>query len=141
MEWRMYSMVEVSPHGPPEFPKTDQGSQITGSIRIIRSTEAGVRMPLDRRRCDPDNIPIERLFGSLKQEATCLEEIKARSALKNRMTFCNSKRPRSALDRQTPNWFSSCLWGLVILINCRTPFSTQGTRTSCARSAPPLSMR
>lgn len=53
-----------------------------------------------------DNIFIERLWRSLKQEAIYLEEIgdgfQARRVIKNWMVFYNSERPHSALDRQTP---------------------------------------
>jgi putative transposase len=54
-----------------------------------------------------DNIFIERLWRSLKQEAIYLEEIsdgfQARKFIKNWMTFYNTRRPHSALDRQTPD--------------------------------------
>lgn len=52
-----------------------------------------------------DIIFIERLWRSLKQEAVYLEEItdgfQARRVIKNWMTFYNTQRPHSALDRQT----------------------------------------
>jgi putative transposase len=54
-----------------------------------------------------DNIFIERLWRSLKQEAIYLEEIQdgfqARRVVKDWITFYNNKRPHSALDRQTPD--------------------------------------
>ncbi len=54
-----------------------------------------------------DNIFIERLWRSLKQEAIYLEEIQdgfqARRVISNWMTFYNSERPHSALDRLTPD--------------------------------------
>lgn len=53
-----------------------------------------------------DNIFIERLWRSLKQEAIYLEEIadgfKARRVIKDWMAY-NTKRPQSALDRLTPD--------------------------------------
>ena len=53
-----------------------------------------------------DNIFIERLWRSLKQEAIYLEEItdgfQARRVIKNWMVFYNTERPHSALDRRTP---------------------------------------
>lgn len=61
-----------------------------------------------------DNIFIERLWRSLKQEAICLEEIscgfQARSVIKNWMTFYNTRRPHPALDRQSPD--GACWAGL-----------------------------
>ena len=54
-----------------------------------------------------DNIFIERLWRSLKQEAIYLEEIsdgfQARRVIKKWITFYNTERPHSALDRQTPD--------------------------------------
>jgi len=52
-----------------------------------------------------DNVFIERLWRSLKQEAIYLEEIsdgfQARRVIKKWITFYNTERPHSALDRQT----------------------------------------
>ena len=54
-----------------------------------------------------DNIFIERLWRSLKQEAVYLEEIydgfQARRVIKSWMTFYNTERPHSALDRRAPD--------------------------------------
>ena len=54
-----------------------------------------------------DNIFIERLWRSLKQEAIYLEEIQdgfqARRAVKNWMGFYNTERLYSALDRRIPD--------------------------------------
>ncbi len=53
-----------------------------------------------------DNIFIERLWRSLKQEAVYLEEIAdgfhAQCVISNWMTFYNTGRPHSALERRTP---------------------------------------
>ncbi len=94
-------------HGTPGIMNTDQGSQFTGSAWITTLTEAAVRISMDGRGRYPDNIFIERLWRSLKQEAIGPEEIndgfQARRVIKNWMTFHNTKRPHSALDRQTPD--------------------------------------
>ena len=54
-----------------------------------------------------DNIFIERLWRSLKQEAVYLEELsdgfKARRVIKNWIAFYNTERPHSALGRRTPD--------------------------------------
>ncbi|MFC6639756.1 transposase [Sulfitobacter sediminilitoris] len=85
---------------------TDQGSQLTGSAWITTLTEAGVRISMDGRGRYLDNIFIERLWRSLKQEAVYLEEIKdgfqARQVINNWMTFYNTERPHSSLERRTP---------------------------------------
>lgn len=60
-------------HGPPEIVNT--GSQFTGSAWITTLTEAGVRISMDGRGRYLDNIFIECLWRSLKQEAIYLEEI------------------------------------------------------------------
>ena len=90
--------------GTPEIMNTDQGSQFTGSAWITTLTEAGVRISMDGRGRCMDNIFIERLWRSLKQEAIYLEEItggfQARGVVKGWMTFYNGEQPRSALDRQ-----------------------------------------
>ena len=96
----------IAKHGPPEIMNTDQGSQFTGSAWITTLTEAGVRISMDGRGRYLDNIFIERLWRSLKQEAIYLEEItdgfQARRVIKKWMAFYNTERPHSALDRQTP---------------------------------------
>ena len=70
--------------------------------------DRGRRAYLDgRARAFLDNIFIERLWRSLKQEAIYLEEIndgfQARLVIRNWMAFYNTERPHSALDRQTPD--------------------------------------
>ena len=58
-----------------------------------------------RGRC-MDNIFIERLWRSLKQEAVYLEEIadgfQARRVIGKWMAFYNTGRPHSSLERKTP---------------------------------------
>lgn len=97
----------IARYGPPEIMNTDQGSQFTGSTWITTLTKAGVRISMDGRGRYLDNIFIERLWRSLKQEAIYLEEIsdgfQARRVIKKWMAFYNSDRPHSALDRQTPD--------------------------------------
>ena len=97
----------IAEHGPPEIMNTDQGSQFTGSAWITTLTEVGVRISMDGRGRYLDNIFIERLWRSLKQEAIYLEEIQdgfdAQRVIKNWMTFYNTERPHSALERQTPD--------------------------------------
>ncbi|WP_422785620.1 integrase core domain-containing protein [Roseibium algae] len=53
-----------------------------------------------------DNIFIERLWRSLKQEAVYLEDLidgfKAYRVIRDWITFCNTERPHSALQHKTP---------------------------------------
>jgi len=97
----------IAKRGPPEIMNTDQGSQFTGSAWITTLTEVGVRISMDGRGRDLDNIFIERLWRSLTQEAIDPEEIsagcKARRIVETWMVFYTTRRPHSALDRQTPD--------------------------------------
>lgn len=94
-------------HGPPEIMNTDQGSQFTGADWITALTEAGVRVSMDGRGRFLDNIFIERLWRSLKQEAVYLTEITdgfhAGHVIDGWIAFYNANRPHSALGRQTPD--------------------------------------
>lgn len=66
-----------------------------------------MRISMDGRGCYLDNIFIERLWRSLKQEVIYLEEItdgfQARRVIKNWMAFYNTERRHSALDWQVPD--------------------------------------
>ena len=61
-------------YGSAEFVNTYQGGQFTGSAWITTLAEAGVPISMDGRGRYQDNIFIERLWRSLKQEAIYLEE-------------------------------------------------------------------
>ena len=54
-----------------------------------------------------DNIFIERLWRSLKQEAAYLHELTdvfvAECVIREWITFYNTDRPHTALDKRTPN--------------------------------------
>jgi putative transposase len=54
-----------------------------------------------------DNIFIERLWRSLKQEAVYLHELQdgfqAKRIIDNWMGFYNAERPHTALDKRTPD--------------------------------------
>ncbi len=97
----------IAKFGAPEIMNTDQGSQFTSHEWTGRLRQAGVRISMDGRGRFLDNIFIERLWRSLKQEAIYLEEITngfhAKRTITNWMTFYNQKRPHSALDYQTPD--------------------------------------
>lgn len=58
----------IAKHGPPKIMITDQGSQFTGSTWITILTEAGVRISMEPMGRYLDNIFIDRLWRSLKQE-------------------------------------------------------------------------
>ncbi|MEM6615065.1 MAG: DDE-type integrase/transposase/recombinase [Pseudomonadota bacterium] len=97
----------IAEHGAAEIMNTDQGSQFTGSAWITALTEASMRISMDGGGRNLDNIFIERLWRSLKQEAIYLEEIndgfQAQRVIRGWMGCYNTKRPHFALDRLTPD--------------------------------------
>ena len=86
---------------------TDQGSQFIGAARITTPTEAGVSVSMDGCGRCLDNIFIERLWRSMKQEAVYPTEIadgfRAHRMICDWITFYNGKRPHTALGRRTPD--------------------------------------
>jgi len=118
LSWRLSNTMDASfckealdeaitKYGPPEIMNTDQGSQFTGSAWITTLTEAGVKISMDGRGRYLDNIFIERLWRSLKQEAVYLHELTdgfvAERVIREWITFYNTDRPHTALDKRTPD--------------------------------------
>ena len=97
----------ISKYGKPEIMNTDQGSQYTGSGWITTLTEAKIKISMDGRGRYLDNIFIERLWRSLKQEAAYRHEItdgfQAKRIIDTCIRFYNSERPHTALDKRTPD--------------------------------------
>ena len=96
----------LAKYGPPEIVNTDQGSQFTGADWITTLTEADVRVSMDGRGRYLDNIFIERLWRSLKQEAVYLTELQdgfqAQRVIQEWIGFYNTEPPHSALEHKTP---------------------------------------
>ena len=94
-------------YGKPEIMNTDQGSQYTGAGWITTLTKADIKISMDGRGRYLDNIFIERLWRSLKQEAIYLHEItdgfQAKQIIDDWIGFYNSERPHTALEKQTPD--------------------------------------
>jgi len=97
----------IAKYGKPEVMNTDQGSQFTGAAWITTLTEEDVKISMDGRGRYLDNIFIERLWRSLKQEAVYLHELQdgfqAKRVIKDWIGFYNSERPHTALDKRTPD--------------------------------------
>ena len=93
--------------GKPEIMNTDQGSQYTGAGWITTLTNADIKISMDGRGRYLDNIFIESLWRSLKQEAVYLHEItdgfQAKRIIDTWIEFYNSERPHTALDKRTPD--------------------------------------
>lgn len=118
LEWRLSNTLDASfcvdalneaiaKYGKPEIMNTDQGSQFTGSAWITTLTEADVKISMDGRGRYLDNIFIERLWRSLKQEAVYLRELQdgfqAKRMIKEWIRFYNTERPHTALDKRNPD--------------------------------------
>ena len=97
----------IAKYGKPEIMSTDQGCQYTGSGWIMTLTKTDIKISMDGRGLYRDNIFIERLWRSLKQEAVYLHKItdgfQAKRIIDDRIGFYNSERPHTALDKQTPD--------------------------------------
>ena len=118
LSWRLSNTLDASfcvealneaidKYGKPEIMNTDQGSQFTGSAWITTLTDAKIKISMDGRGRYLDNIFIERLWRSLKQEAIYLHELhdgfKAKRVIDSWMEFYNDERPHTALEKRTPN--------------------------------------
>ena len=92
--------------GQPEIFNTDQGSQYTSHQFTGRLKEAGVRISMDGRGRCFDNIMIERLWRSVKQEEVYRKEYVSvwdcRTQLGDYFEFYNRERRHYGLDRRTP---------------------------------------
>ena len=77
----------IAKYGKPEIMNTDQGSQFTGAAWVTKLTEANAKISMDGRGRYLDNIFIERLWRSPKQEAVYLHELQdslqAKSVIKD----------------------------------------------------------
>ncbi len=97
----------IAKYGEPETMNADQGSQFTGAAWITTLTEADVKISMDGQGRYLDNIFIERLWRSLKQEAVYLHELQdgfhAKRVIKDWIGFYNSERPHTALDKRSPD--------------------------------------
>ena len=118
LSWRLSNTLDASfcvealeeaiaKYGRPEIMNTDQGSQYTGTDWITTLTKADIKISMDGRGRYLDNIFIERLWRSLKQEAVYLHEItngfQAKRIIDDWIGFYNTQRPHTALDKRTPD--------------------------------------
>jgi putative transposase len=67
----------------------------------------GIEISMDGRGARKGNVFVERLWRSIKYEEIYLRAYAsvpdARAGISRYITFYNTKRPHSSLDRQTPN--------------------------------------
>jgi len=113
LSWRVSINLEnefcieaLEKHGQPEIFNTDQGSQFTSKDFINVLTEREIKISMDGKRRDLDNVFIERFWRSLKQEKIyliILNTVKeAKNAVTNYMSFYNNKRMHQSLEYLTP---------------------------------------
>ena len=97
----------ISKYGKPEIMNTDQGSHYTGSGWITTLTEPKVKISMNGRGRYLDNIFIECLWRSLKQEADYPHEItdglQAKRIIDDWIRFYNSEPTHTALDKRPPD--------------------------------------
>jgi putative transposase len=97
----------IEHYGKPEIFNTDQGSQFTAMdfVGVLKRHE--IRISMDGRGAWRDNVFVERLWRSIKYEEVYLHAYDSVSAAKagiaRYVTFFNTRRPHSSLDRQTPD--------------------------------------
>ncbi|MCO6180982.1 IS3 family transposase [Ciceribacter sp. RN22] len=94
-------------HGRPEIFNTDQGSQFTSIDFTAVLQKSQIAISMDGKGAWRDNVFVERLWRSIKYEEVYLHAYKtvseARVAIGRYLTFYNTRRPHSSLDRQTPD--------------------------------------
>jgi len=96
----------ISKYGLPEIFNTDQGSQFTSHVFSSFLLENNIKVSMDGRGRAIDNIFIERLWRSVKQENVYLnvyengQELYA--GLTNYFDFYNNKRPHQSLEYKYP---------------------------------------
>jgi putative transposase len=94
-------------HGRPEIFNTDQGSQFTSDAFTGVLTRNEIAISMDGKGAWRDNVLVERLWRSVKYEEVYLRAydtvVEARASIGRYLSFYNTRRPHSSLDRQTPD--------------------------------------
>ncbi len=97
----------IDHYGAPEIFNTDQGSQFTSLAFTDLLKANGIRISMDGKGCWRDNVFVERLWRTIKYEEVYLKAYEsvsqARASIGRYLSFYNSGRPHSRLDRQTPD--------------------------------------
>ena len=93
--------------GKPDIFNTDQGSQFTSIDFTAVLKKAEIAISMDGRGAWRDNVFVERLWRSIKYEEVYIHAYntvsQARAGIGRYLTFYNTRRPHSSLDRQTPD--------------------------------------
>jgi putative transposase len=118
LSWRLSITMDVdfcvealeealAKYGKPEIFNSDQGSQFTSTAFTQVLINAEVSISMDGKGAWRDNVFVERLWRTLKYEEVYLRAYdsvaEARAGISRYLSFYNSRRPHSSLDRQTPD--------------------------------------
>lgn len=97
----------LAKYGKPEIFNTDQGSQFTSADFTGLLTRNGIAISMDGKGAWRDNVFVERLWRTVKYDEVYLHAYdsvaEARLGLGRYLTFYNSVRPHTSLDRRTPD--------------------------------------
>ncbi len=100
------ALSETLAQGRCEIFNTDQGSQFTTPRFTTLLLDKDIQVSMDGRGRALDNVFVERLWRSVKQEKVYLHDFRtvreAYRELKAYFEFYNDRRPHQSLDGQTP---------------------------------------
>ena len=100
----------ISDHGKPDIVNSDQGSQFTCPLWVEYLEKQEITISMDGKGRALDNIWIERLWHTIKQEYVCIcpadNGNMLRKGLKRYINYYNNRRQHQSLDRKTPfTWY------------------------------------
>lgn len=99
-------LVAALKRGKPDMFNTDQGAQYTSIEFTGILIEAGVKISMDGRGRAIDNVWVERLWRTVKQEEVYIRDyndgLDAYQSLKRYFCFYNEERPHSSLGYRAP---------------------------------------
>lgn len=97
----------IARYGAPKIFNTDQGAQFTSEAFTSALKAHGVRISMDGKGRWMDNVYVERLWRSLKQEEVyrrAYETVaEARKGIAEYLRYFNEERPHQGLDNRTPD--------------------------------------
>lgn len=98
----------MAKYGKPEVFKTDQGSQFTSLAFTELLKRHAIAISMDGEGAWQDNVFVERLWRTIKYEEVYRRAYASVSEVRASLGryiegFCNTRRPHSSLDGQTPD--------------------------------------
>lgn len=98
--------VAIAKHGKPEIINSDQGSQFTCSGWITYLADENIKVSMDGKGRALDNIFIERLWRTVKQDYVYLnpanDGLGLYQGLKDFFIYYNTRKAHQGIDRQIP---------------------------------------